>query len=599
METIWKDIQFSMDTFNNLFKDMNGSLKVTPITLRVLINRGLNTKEKVNSFLNSSLKKLYNPYLMKDMDKGIKIMCDSIKSRERIIVYGDYDADGVTSTAILYKAIKKCGGNVDYHIPHRENEGYGMNIHRIETIAKEGYDLIISCDNGISAIHEIERAKELGLKVIVTDHHELQVDEENGERRAILPCCDAIINPKQLDCDYPFKLLCGAGIAFKFAVALYKAMNINDANTDELLELAAIGTICDVVDLKDENRIIAKEGLKLLSNTNNFGIKALMNIIGIRDEVSCYNVGFNIGPCINATGRLETAEMSLELLLCDNEIDANEMATKVYNLNKERQDLTTDSVEKVCDEIENSPLINDRVLVVYNKYVHESIAGIVAGRVKEKYGKPTFVLTKGKEMPKGSGRSIDEYNMFEEMLKCKDFLYKFGGHPMAAGLSIEEENISKFREALNKNCILSEEDLAQKIKVDSPIKLNYVNESVVEEFKLLEPFGKGNPSPILQANKARVCEIRFLGNESQHVKFRLMVEGENRTLDGLYFNRSDEVVEILKSFYGDDYVNYLRDPRELFLDVLFRPDINEYMNRRSVQLKIVSLRLSSYAKTLK
>jgi len=581
-----------MDTFNNLFKSINGSLKVTPITLRVLINRGLDTKEKVNSFLNSSLKKLYNPYLMKDMDKGIKIMCDSIKSRERIIVYGDYDADGVTSTAILYKAIKKCGGNVDYHIPHRENEGYGMNIHRIETIAKEGYDLIISCDNGISAINEIERAKELGLKVIVTDHHELQIHEENGERRAILPSCDAVINPKQLDCDYPFKLLCGAGIAFKFAVALYKAMNIKAANIDELLELAAIGTICDVVDLKDENRIIAKEGLKLLSNTNNFGIKALMNIIGIRDEVSCYNVGFNIGPCINATGRLETAEMSLELLLCDNEVEANEMATKVYNLNKERQDLTTDSVEKVCNEIENSSLINDRVLVVYNEYVHESIAGIVAGRVKEKYGKPTFVLTKGKEMPKGSGRSIDEYNMFEEMLKCKDFLYKFGGHPMAAGLSIEEENISKFREALNKNCILSEEDLTQKIKVDSPIKLNYVNESVVEEFKLLEPFGKGNPSPILQANKARVCEIRFLGNESQHVKFRLMVEGENRTLDGLYFNRSDEVVEILKSFYGDDYVNYLRDPRGLFLDVLFRPDINEYMNRRSVQLKIVSLRLS-------
>lgn len=590
MKTIWKETQCSMDTLKELFN----YIKVTPITLRVLINRGIDTKEKANEFLNSSLKRLHNPYLMKDMDKAIRIMVDAINNNEKIMVYGDYDADGVTSTAILYKAIKNCGGRVDYHIPHRENEGYGMSVSRIETIAEEGFDLIISCDNGISAIEEVKRAKELGLKMIITDHHELPFEEVDGERKVIVPSSDALINPKQEDCNYPFKLLCGAGVAYKFSLALYEAMNMKNKTTDELLELAAIGTICDVVDLKDENRIIAKEGLKILSNTKNLGLRALKHIIDIKDEVTCYNVGFNIGPCINATGRLETAQLSLDLLLCEDASEAMDIATRVFNLNKERQDLTTESVEQVCADIEGSSLINDRVLVVYNKHIHESIAGIVAGRVKEKYGKPTFVLTEGKEMPKGSGRSIEEYNMFEEMLKCKDVLSKFGGHPMAAGLSIEEENISKFRELLNENCTLDEEDLAVKIKVDSPIKLNYVTEQVVQEFKLLEPFGKGNLSPILQANKVLVGDIRFLGSEQQHVKFRFYVDGTNNMIEGLYFNKRDEVIDILKQVYGDDYSEYESGyirPKGLSLDILFQPDINEYMGRKSVQLKLKDIKL--------
>ena len=590
MNTVWKDSQCSMEVLKELLKD----IKVTPITLRVLMNRGIDTKEKVDEFLNSSLNKLYNPYLMKDMDKAIEIMVEAINNKEKIMVYGDYDADGVTSTAILYKAIKSCGGIVAYHIPHRENEGYGMSISRIETIAEEGFNLIISCDNGISAIEEVKRAKELGLKVIITDHHELPFEEIEGERRMVVPSSDALINPKQEDCNYPFKLLCGAGVAYKFSLALYGAMNMKDKNTDDLLELAAIGTICDVVDLMDENRIIAKEGLKILSNTRNLGIKALKHIIDIKDEVTCYNVGFNIGPCINATGRLETAELSLDLLLCEDMGQAMDIATKVFNLNKERQDLTTESVEQVCADIEGSSLINDRVLVVYNQHIHESIAGIVAGRVKEKYGKPTFVLTQGKDMPKGSGRSIEEYNMFEEMLKCKDILSKFGGHPMAAGLSIEEKNISKFRQLLNENCNLSEEDLASKMRVDSPIKLNYVGEQVVQEFKLLEPFGKGNPTPILKANRVLVADIRFLGSEYQHVKFRFNVEGTNNLIDGLYFNKRDEVIEILKNIFGDEYGDvgngYIR-PKGLFLNILFQPDINEYMGRRSVQLKLKDIKL--------
>jgi single-stranded-DNA-specific exonuclease len=591
VKKIWKETKCSMEVLKELFN----YVKVTPITLRVLINRGIDTKEKVNEFLNGSLKKLHDPYLMKDMDKAIKIMVDAINNNEKIMIYGDYDADGVTSTAILYKAIKNCGGKVDYHIPHRENEGYGMNISRIETIAKEGFDLIISCDNGISAIEEVKRAKELGLKVIITDHHDLTFEEIDGERKVVIPSSDALINPKQEDCNYPFKLLCGAGIAYKFSLALYGAMNIGNKNTDELIELAAIGTICDVVDLKDENRIIAKEGLNILSNTKNLGIKALKDIIDIKDEVTCYNVGFNIGPCINATGRLETAQLSLDLLLCEEKGQAIDIATKVFNLNKERQDLTTESVERVCADISGTSLINDKVLVVYNENIHESIAGIVAGRVKEQYGKPTFVLTRGKKMPKGSGRSIEEYNMFEEMIKCKSVLSKFGGHPMAAGFSIEEKNISKFRDLLNENCTLNDEDLALKIKVDSPIKLAYVTEEVVQEFKLLEPFGKGNPSPVLQASKVLVDDIRFLGSEKQHVKFRFNVEGTNNIIEGLYFNKREEVIDILKHIYGEDYCEYENGyvrPKGLFLNILFQPDINEYMGRKSMQLKLKDIKLN-------
>lgn len=573
-----------MDTIKALYND----IKVSPITLRVLINRGLDTAEKVKGFLNNSVKDMYEPYMMKDMEKAIKIMCESIDNNEKIIVYGDYDCDGVTSTAILYKAIKNCGGNVSYHIPHRENEGYGMNIERVEAIAEEGFDLIITCDNGISAVAEVQRAKDLGLKVIITDHHELPFEEVEGERRVIVPNSDALVNPKQEDCQYPFKLLCGAAIAYKFAMALYKKRGVQGG--EDLLELAAIGTICDVVDLQDENRIFAREGLKLLSNTNNPGIRALKQIIDIKGEVTCYNVGFAIGPCINATGRLETAEMSLQLLLCEDPREAMEIATKVFNLNKERQDLTMASFEEVCEAIEGSELINDRVIVVYNDHIHESIAGIVAGRVKEKYGRPAFVLTAGKDMPKGSGRSIEEYNMFEEMLKCKEVLHKFGGHPMAAGLSIKEENIPEFRRRLNENCVLNENDLALKIKVDSPIKLNYVNEAVVEEFNRLEPFGKGNPSPVLGALRVRVKEVRFLGAEEQHVKLKFNLEESFQTIDGIYFNGKEQVEEIFISAYGDDYRSHMMAPENLFVDVLFQPDINEFNGRRTVQLKIKSIR---------
>ncbi len=588
MKSIWKERPCDIDKIKKLYEDT----RISPITLRLLYNRGIDTVEKINKFLNPSLENLYNPLLMKDMDKAIDITVNSIKNNEKIMIYGDYDADGVTSTGVLYKALKKCGAHVDFYIPHREQEGYGMSLERVELIAKDGYNLIITCDNGISAMKEVERAKELGLKIVITDHHELPFNEIDGEKVLLLPPGDAIVNPKRVDCEYPFKLLCGAGIAYKFSIALYEVFNIAFEESMELLELAAIGTICDVVDLIDENRIIAKQGLKLLSNTKNIGIIALKNVIGIEREVTCYNVGFNIGPCINATGRLETARLSLELLLCEDENLAKELAQNVFNLNKERQDLTTISVEQVCELIESSTINQDKILVVYKENMHESIAGIVAGRIKEKYGKPTFVLTSGKDMPKGSGRSIEEYNMFEEMLKCKDLLYKFGGHPMAAGLSIYEENIERFRRLLNENTILKDIDLCSKINVDSPIGIQYVSENVVHEFKTLAPFGKGNPGPILKATSVKVWEINFLGKENQHVKFKFNIPKTSNLIEGLFFNKADEVRNLLEEIYGDDYVNQLHKPYDLYLDILFEPDINEFNGRRLLQLKLKGIKNS-------
>lgn len=588
MESLWKEKSCDIENIKKLF----ASTKISPITLRVLENRGMDTVEKIERFLKPSLENLYDPLLMKDMDKALDITLTSIKNKEKIVIYGDYDADGVTSTAILYKALKRCNAKVDFYIPHREQEGYGMSVERVEAIAKEGFNLIITCDNGISAINEVKRAKELGLKIIITDHHELPFLEEDGIKNTILPCGDAIVNPKQKDCKYPFKILCGAGIAYKFAIALYEKFNIPFEETMELLELAAIGTICDVVDLIDENRIIAKVGLELLSSTKNQGLNALKQIIGIDKQVSCYNVGFNIGPCINATGRLETAKLSLELLLCQNKEKAVELAQNVFNLNKERQDITNISVEEACEIVENSTLNKDKILVIYKESIHESIAGIVAGRIKEKYGKPTFVLTKGKDMPKGSGRSIEEYNMFDEMIKCKELLYKFGGHPMAAGLSIYEENIDLFRKKINENTILQDSDLCTKIYVDSPIGIQYITEEVIREFKTLAPFGKGNPSPVLMANGVKVNEINFIGKENQHVKFKFNIPKTQNLIDGLFFNKSEEVKELLQQVYGDSYVNHLYRPYDLYMDVLFEPDINEFNGRKQLQLKIKDIKVS-------
>lgn len=574
-------------------KALAQEIGVNETIINVLINRGIKTSRDIKKFVDASLKDLYNPFFMIDMDKGVDIIKEAIDMKRKIAIYGDYDADGVTSTVILYKALKRLGGNFIYHIPDREAEGYGMNLERIRHLKEEGVEIILSCDNGISAIDQIAYAKELGMKVVVTDHHELTFKEEDGERNYILPSADAVINPKRLDCTYPFKLLCGAGIAFKFVQALYSVFNIPENEVLEFLEYAAIGTICDVVDLVDENRIIAKNGLRLIRDTKNMGLNAIIKETSInKDTINSYHIGFIIGPCINATGRLETAKLSVELLLTEDEEAAKDLAIKLHQLNMERQEMTIKSVEEIESIVENSSLKNDKVLVVYKENVHESIAGIAAGRIREKYNLPTIILTKGKDMPKGSGRSIENYNMFEELLKCKELLDKFGGHPMAAGLSLKEENIELLRRKLNKNCILTKEDLIRKISIDRKMKLSEVCVSLIKELNILEPFGKGNSSPIFAEKNVDIYKINFIGKDKNTLKFSLKIDGSYNKIDALCFGKGDEFKEYIKQYFGDDYLDIIDNPKNLKMDFIFYPSLNDYNGCITPQLRIVDYRIS-------
>ncbi|MGK0465787.1 single-stranded-DNA-specific exonuclease RecJ [Clostridium sp.] len=566
---------------------------VSEVVAKILNNRGLINEIEIKKFMRTSLEDLYDPFLMKDMEKATGLMVTAIKNNEKIVIYGDYDADGVTSTVILYKALKNCGAQVDYYVPNRENEGYGINSDRIRKLKQQGTSVILTCDNGIAAIEQVKLAKELGMTVIITDHHELAFDEDESSVRTFkIPAADAVVNPKQVECKYPFKNLCGAGIAYKFVQALYIKLGLFNQNTQELVEIAGIGTICDVVDLVSENRIIAKNALVMLTNTKNLGLKCLKEILCIEGKVmKSYHVGFKIGPCINATGRLDTAALSVELLLCDDETRAKELAKTLFELNKTRQEMTTENVEEVIKLIENSSYKNDKVLVIYKEDIHESIAGIVAGRVREAFHVPTIILTKGKDNPKGSARSTEEYNLFEELMKCEELMEKFGGHPMAAGLSIKEENIDGLREKLNRICTLTDQDIIPKIRIDKRIPLNKINYEMIEELELLEPFGKGNPAPLLAEKNITVLKIDILGKNANTLKIKCMMPGESKTIDGICFNKVEEFIQRLKDTYGEGHMNYINSPRGMKLDLVYSPQINEYNGRTSIQLKILEFKI--------
>ena len=567
---------------------------ISEVVTKILINRGLDNEIDIKKFMRANIEDLYDPFLMKDMEKATGLIKLAIENNKKIVVYGDYDADGVTSTVIMYKALKHCGAQVEYYVPDREHEGYGVNSDRIRKLNEEGFEVILTCDNGIAAFEQVKLAKELGMTVIITDHHELSFEEDGtGVRTFKIPTADAIINPKQKECQYPFKHLCGAGIAFKFVQALYKKIGINKECAEEFIEIAGIGTICDVVDLIDENRIIAKNALGMLTNTKNLGLKCLKEILSINEkEIKSYHVGFQIGPCINATGRLETAALSVELLICEEENRAKELAKILFELNKKRQEMTTENVEEVIELIQHSTFKNDKVLVIYKDNIHESIAGIVAGRVREAFNVPTIILTKGKENPKGSARSIDEYNLFEELIKCEELLEKFGGHPMAAGLSIKEANIEKLRQKLNFICKLTDEDIKPKVRIDERMPLSKINYEIIEELELLEPFGKGNSSPLLAEKNIPILKIDILGKNANTLKIKCMMPGVNKTIDGVCFNRVEEFIEMLKDRYGEEHMGYLANPRGMKLDLIFSPQINEYNGRKSIQLKILEFKHS-------
>lgn len=568
-------------------------LCVSEVVAKLLVNRGIYNLDIAKEFLDGNISDFNNPKEMLGMTGAVELMKSSIIAGEKILIVGDYDVDGVISTYVLYTAIKKCGGNVSFHIPDRIKEGYGINESIIRKASEDNVDIIITCDNGIAAIDQVKLAKELGLKVIITDHHDVPFIDENGERKYIVPNADFVLNPKQEECEYKFDKICGATVAYKFVECLYEEFNVSKEELYDLLQYVAIATVCDVVDLSSENRIIVKEGLKRINSTNNIGLKALFKETGLEERaITVYTLGFVIGPSINASGRLEQAEWALKMLLSDNEIEAKELAEKLNDLNKERQDLTKEGLEQAIEIIEKNNMTKDKVLVVYLEDVHESIAGIIAGRVREKYNLPTIILTKAHDGAKGSGRSIEEYNMFEELLKCKDLLGKFGGHPMAAGMSIPNENIDEFRSRLNNVTTLTDEDIIPKVSIDMGLLLSEINYELIDQISLLEPYGKANPKPTFGMKKLKVVEAKILGKNRNVLKLKL---SDGRLyIEGIYFGDIDSFENSIKDELGEIEYNKVFNglSNNLYLDIICMPEINEFNGNKKVQLVISNYRVS-------
>lgn len=571
-------------------------LKINEYIASILIRRGLEDPEEIVRFLEPKLKYLHSPKHMMDMDKGTDIILDAIDEGKKIVIYGDYDCDGVTSTTIMYRGLLKCGADVSYHIPDRIEEGYGMNSETIEKLHREGCQVILTCDNGISCVEQVDLVKGLGMEIVVTDHHEIPFAlDESGNKADVLPKADAVINPKRSDCAYPFKSLCGAGIAFKFIHTLYVKLGIESKELYELIELASIGTVCDVVDLVDENRVIVSMGLKMINNTQNIGIKALIKEIGYEGKrIRAGNIGFQIGPCINATGRLDNASLSVELLMCRDPLRAAELARELRRLNQERQGMTDVALEELIEQIEGTELRNDRVLVVYKEDLHESLAGILAGRIRERYNKPAYVITKAKDKAKGSGRSIEEYNMFQEISKCKDILLGAGGHPMAAGFSLEEEVIPLFRERLNDQCTLTREDLACKVRVDDKLELPDITFDLIRDLERLEPFGKGNSEPKFMVQGVKVERIFLMGQKQEHLKLSCRDVISNLTIQGVKFYEGDIFKRLLSDLYGEERVEMIFQNPEMVnlkIDLLFKPSVNEWNNTKTIQMQIIDYKI--------
>lgn len=554
------------------FKGIGERFGIDQVTARIIRNRDVIGEKAIEKYLHGSRKDFYSPWLLKDMDKAVAILQEKIENRNRIRIIGDYDIDGVMSTYILLESLRGLGCDVDMMIPNRITDGYGINEHLIEQAWQEGRDTIITCDNGIAAVTQIRKAKDLGMTVIVTDHHEVPFEDLEGGRKEILPPADAIVNPKQKACSYPFAGLCGAVVAMKVMEALYEKMAPEVDLVDKMLPFAGIATIGDVMDLQDENRILVKEGLQRLHHTTNLGLQELIRVNNLEPEnISPYHIGFILGPCLNASGRLDTAKRALQLLLADSREEAAVLAGDLKNLNESRKEMTAQGLEKAIEQVESTSMMEDTVLVVFLPECHESLAGIIAGRLRERYHKPSFVLTRGEEGVKGSGRSIESYSMYEKLCECKEYLTKFGGHPMAAGLSLEEENVERFRRKLNEQSGLTEEDLVEKVTIDVPMPIHYIRKDLVQELSLLEPFGKGNEKPLFAQKNLWVSQMRVFGKNRNVVKMRLTDEN-GYPMDGVYFGN------------GDEFAEEGRGKRKI--SIVYYPDINMYQGRESLQVII-------------
>lgn len=547
---------------------------ISPITARLIRNRDVVGDEEIDFYLNGTIADLYDGMLMKDMDRAVEILAEKVREEKPIRIIGDYDIDGVNATYILQEGLSALGAEADTDIPDRIKDGYGLNRMLVDRAIQDGIDTIITCDNGIAASEEIAYGKENGLTIIVTDHHEVPYIEAGGEREYLLPMADAVVDPHRTDCGYPFKGLCGAAVAYKLVETLFHVMQREPEDVDYLMENVAIATVGDVMDLTGENRVFVKQGLEMLKRTKNPGLKALIECTGIDVErLSAYHIGFVLGPCINASGRLDTAKRALELLNAKTRREAVVLAEDLKALNDSRKEMTEKGVEEAVQMIESTPLKNDKVLVVYLPDCHESIAGIIAGRIRERYYRPVFILTGAEEGVKGSGRSIEGYDMFAEMCRCRTLFTKFGGHKMAAGLSLEEGNVERFRETINELADLSDEDLQMKVSIDMRLPFPYITEELIRELDLLEPFGKGNTRPLFAERNLRVVGPRIFGRNRNVLKCRLEDEKGNQ-MEAVYFGDVAECLRVME--------------QKKVMSFTYYPSVNEYMGRRTLQLTIVN-----------
>ena len=570
------------------FQHISEKFHISPRVASLIRNRDVIGDDAIEKYLNGTIADLYDGMLMKDMDKAVAVLGEKIKENAKIRIIGDYDIDGIQSTYILLEGFQMLGADVDSDIPDRMKDGYGLNRNLIDRALEADVDTIITCDNGIAAAEEIAYAKSMGMTIVVTDHHEVPYTEIGAGRRYILPEADAVVDPKQEDCTYPFKGLCGAAVAYKLVEALMEAMGKDAEDADYLMENVAIATIGDVMDLVDENRIFVKQGLDMLKRTENLGLKALMECTGVNvDKLSSYHIGFVIGPCMNASGRLDTAKRALELLEAKKVAEADLLAGDLKALNDSRKDMTAQAVEEAFIQVENSELKDADVLVVYLPECHESLAGIVAGRIREKYYRPVFVLTKGAEGLKGSGRSIETWHMYEGLNRVKHLLSKFGGHKMAAGLSMPEENLEQFRKEINEKSGITPEDLNEKIAIDMQLPFECVNEKFIGELAVLEPFGKGNARPVFAERQVQVESARILGKNKNVLKLQVK-DLHGTRMDAMYFGDVNTFVEYVREKFGDIACECLLHGHGhgIVMAFTYYPDINEYQGVRTPQIVI-------------
>ena len=574
------------------FQAIGQHFGIDPVLARIMRNRGLTDLQEMNLYLHGTRADLNDPHLLKDADLAAQILREKIKEKKRIRIIGDYDIDGIQSTYILYCALRRLGADADFVIPDRILDGYGLNEHLVTRASQDGIDTILTCDNGISAIDQIHLAKSLGMTGVVTDHHEVPFTEVDGVRREKVCEADAVVNPKQQACHYPFKKLCGAAVAFKLVQVLYEVFGLEVSEADCFIENAGFATVGDVMDLQGENRILVKLGLEMLNRTTNIGMKALIlqNKLTM-GAIKSHDIGFRIGPCLNASGRLDTARLSLKLLLCESETEAAVLAEEIVELNESRKLLTMHAVEQAKEIAQQEEYVNDRVLVIFLPDCHESLAGIVAGRIREAYYRPTLVVTRSEHGAKGSGRSIESYSMYEELCKCEEYLTQFGGHPMAAGFSLKEADIDAFRRKLNEVCTLTEEELRPKVVIDVPMPISYITERLVNQLGCLEPFGKGNEKPVFADRNLVIERLRICGKEGRVFQMKVR-NAAGVSMDAVYFGDAEDLLLPLAEKYGKVVAQDTlagRCVHEAALHFTYYPEMDHYYETPRIKLRLTGV----------